>query len=197
MTGIPTKHKGRQFRSRLEARWANFFDLVGWRFEYEPFDLKGWIPDFVLFGVKEILVEIKPVATFPVDVAAEIAKSGWRGETLVLGCTIPVAYRDPRIKAIDPQCFGWLAEACDGDTCQSGSDRCVCLEPTFWWAEAILGRWEDGAGKLGFCHSCGQFRDRISGGYDGGHPGDGLIKPDEIAHLWTEAGNRVQWKPPA
>ncbi len=36
------------FRSRLEARWAATFDLLGWRWEYEPFDLDGWVPDFRL-----------------------------------------------------------------------------------------------------------------------------------------------------
>ncbi len=44
--GIPTKYNGVQFRSRLEATYAAFFDLVGWRWDYEPVDLDGWIPDF-------------------------------------------------------------------------------------------------------------------------------------------------------
>lgn len=65
----PTKYKGVQFRSRLEARWAVFFDLVGWKWEYEPIDLPGWSPDFrVEFkcshsecnGSHSLLVEIKP-----------------------------------------------------------------------------------------------------------------------------------------
>lgn len=30
---IPTTYQHTLFRSRLEARWAAFFDLVGWRFE--------------------------------------------------------------------------------------------------------------------------------------------------------------------
>ena len=32
----PTLYNGRRYRSRLEARWAAFFDLVRWPFEYEP-----------------------------------------------------------------------------------------------------------------------------------------------------------------
>lgn len=56
---IPTKYKGRQYRSRLEARWAAYFDLTNIPFEYEPFDLDGWIPDFIING--ETLVEIKPL----------------------------------------------------------------------------------------------------------------------------------------
>lgn len=55
----PTIYKGIIFRSRLEARWAAFFDQLGWHWNYEPFDLHGWSPDFVL-GYKQLLVEVKP-----------------------------------------------------------------------------------------------------------------------------------------
>lgn len=48
--GIPTKYAGIQFRSRAEARWAAFFDRLDWRWAYEPVDLDGYIPDFVLEG---------------------------------------------------------------------------------------------------------------------------------------------------
>jgi hypothetical protein len=47
---IPTRYQGYHFRSRLEARWAVFFDTLGLRWEYEPegFDLGGvlYLPDF-------------------------------------------------------------------------------------------------------------------------------------------------------
>ena len=65
----PTKYNGVQFRSRLEARWAAFFDLAGWEWEYEPIDLVGWSPDFKLTipclhsecnGQHVLLVEVKP-----------------------------------------------------------------------------------------------------------------------------------------
>ena len=65
----PTMYNGVQYRSRLEARWAAFFDLIGWKHEYEPIDLPGWSPDFrVVFpcGHSEcpshhsLLVEVKP-----------------------------------------------------------------------------------------------------------------------------------------
>ncbi len=62
---IPTKYAGVMFRSRLEARWAAFFDLIGWKWEYEPFDLNGWAPDFriTMTTGKSALVEVKPVST--------------------------------------------------------------------------------------------------------------------------------------
>lgn len=65
----PTDYNGVHFRSRLEARWAAFFDLAGWKWEYEPVDLFGWSPDFrVEFpcghsecnGKHVLLVEVKP-----------------------------------------------------------------------------------------------------------------------------------------
>ena len=49
---IPTKYNGVQSRSRLEARWALFFDQLGidYRYEFEGFQLRsGWyLPDFYL-----------------------------------------------------------------------------------------------------------------------------------------------------
>ena len=61
---IETKYKGYRFRSRLEARWAVFFDAIGIEWEYEPegFDLgdAGWyLPDFYL-PVQGAWIEIKP-----------------------------------------------------------------------------------------------------------------------------------------
>lgn len=47
---IETAYKGYRFRSRLEARWAVFFDSLGKKWEYEPegFYLKAgmYLPDF-------------------------------------------------------------------------------------------------------------------------------------------------------
>jgi len=51
---IQTSYRGYLFRSRLEARWAIFFDALGLKWEYEPegFDLgdAGWyLPDFKVY----------------------------------------------------------------------------------------------------------------------------------------------------
>lgn len=65
----PTSYNGVLFRSRLEARWAAFFDLINWTWEYEPLDLEGWTPDFkVTFNCghsecpsrHKLLAEVKP-----------------------------------------------------------------------------------------------------------------------------------------
>lgn len=48
---IETRYKGYHFRSRLEARWAVFFDALGieWQYEPEGFELSDgtrYLPDF-------------------------------------------------------------------------------------------------------------------------------------------------------
>jgi len=68
---LPTHYKGVTFRSRLEARWAVFFDQLGIRWEYEPegFNLpsgRNYLPDFylpdhtVFGGNPGCWVEVKP-----------------------------------------------------------------------------------------------------------------------------------------
>lgn len=59
---IETKYKGYRFRSRLEARWAVFFDSVGvkWEYEKEGYKLRKrqYLPDFYLPEL-QLWVEIK------------------------------------------------------------------------------------------------------------------------------------------
>lgn len=58
----PTTYAGVEFRSRLEATWAAFFDICGVKWEYEPVDLDGWVPDFSLkLSGALVLAEVKPV----------------------------------------------------------------------------------------------------------------------------------------
>jgi hypothetical protein len=50
---IETEYKGYRFRSRLEARWAVFFDRLGIEWQYEPegfvlSDETRYLPDFYL-----------------------------------------------------------------------------------------------------------------------------------------------------
>ena len=67
---IETQYKGYRFRSRLEARWAVFFDALkqDWEYEREGFELGDgvrYLPDFWLFmnkpyGQEGFWIEIKP-----------------------------------------------------------------------------------------------------------------------------------------
>jgi hypothetical protein len=61
---IETEYNGYLFRSRLEARWAVFFDTLGVPYEYEPegFELGDgtrYLPDFWL-PTWDAWVEVKP-----------------------------------------------------------------------------------------------------------------------------------------
>lgn len=93
---IETSYKGHVFRSRLEARWAVFFDAMGIKYLYENdgFDLDGrwYLPDFFIPDW-DSFIEIKPPGPGVeevrlCDLLAEktgkdcllIAGSPWRGE---------------------------------------------------------------------------------------------------------------------
>ncbi|HAR34367.1 MAG TPA: hypothetical protein DCR95_09875 [Desulfobacter sp.] len=62
---IETQYSGYKFRSRLEARWAVFFDAAGIKYQYEPQgyevginNRKKYLPDFFLPDTKT-WVEVK------------------------------------------------------------------------------------------------------------------------------------------
>lgn len=175
MSSIPTMYMDRQYRSQLEARWARLFDLVGWKYEYEPYPLKGWIPDFILIGkTGEILVEVKPFTTldeFDTDkILGAMNGTGKAGrEILLLGSTI---FEHP--DGADDPAVGWI-----GEQGESG--------PWFQWAML------DTQGGMGFLPDSGQFTNRMTGVYGGGH----WNPPDfeSVLRKWNQAGNAVKWRP--
>jgi len=67
---IETVYNGYRFRSRLEARWAVFFDAMGIEYEYEPEGFKFsdgqcYLPDFYLSNLNTF-VEIKRLHDFEI-----------------------------------------------------------------------------------------------------------------------------------
>lgn len=65
MKPIETVWRGCKFRSRLEARWAIFFQALGLKWEYEPqgFELGEagcYLPDFYIHTATPTWLEIKP-----------------------------------------------------------------------------------------------------------------------------------------
>lgn len=101
---IETVYKGYRFRSRLEARWAVFFDALGlkWSYEVEGFQLpSGWyLPDFWIdYECAEpgwgFFIEIKPRSLSEDEsrLLAELAEhSGHRCYSLA-GNTWPGEYK--------------------------------------------------------------------------------------------------------
>lgn len=68
---IETEYNGYRFRSRLEARWAYFFDLLGIKYEYEPegivlSDGSKYLPDFYLIDL-DTFAEIKHKGAFSIE----------------------------------------------------------------------------------------------------------------------------------
>lgn len=97
---IQTQYDGYLFRSRLEARWAVFFDNAKIAYEYEPegFDLNGdyYLPDFYLPDF-QIYVEIKP---FRKDVVHHVGDGNqWEKKCMKFrdytGKAILICYGDP------------------------------------------------------------------------------------------------------
>ena len=68
MQAIETRYNGYRFRSRLEARWAVFFDFmeVAWEYEPEGFTFDGiyYLPDFRITSPQGLVqwYEVKPQA---------------------------------------------------------------------------------------------------------------------------------------
>lgn len=76
---IETQYAGVTFRSRLEARWAVFFDRLGvaWRYEPEGYHLddigEKYVPDFYL--PRELLyIEIKPTRAIALGVLPKLTR---------------------------------------------------------------------------------------------------------------------------
>jgi len=100
MKAISTSYKGYRFRSRLEARWAVFFDALGleWEYEVEGFNLDNglnYLPDFFLPNIvgRKAWIEVKPDIPYPdeVDVAKVIAFQ----KTIFPEALIFIAAKDP------------------------------------------------------------------------------------------------------
>ena len=92
---IPTTYNGIKYRSRLEARWAIFFDELGIKFEYEleGFEFengKRYLPDFYLTELCTY-VEIKPTVNVPVKEISKMCDLVFNDQTkrLLLICGSP------------------------------------------------------------------------------------------------------------
>lgn len=80
---IETIYNGYRFRSRLEARWAVFFDEMEIKYEYEPegFEIDGekYLPDFYLPEL-ETYVEVKAVGAFEIKYSDDGETVDFSGE---------------------------------------------------------------------------------------------------------------------
>jgi len=195
-SGIPTTYRYNAMRSRLEARWASFFDLIGWRWTYEPLDAEGYVPDFLIHGARPFFIEVGPCITQAdyeaKSAKAEAAAASLGRDLLVVGVT-PIADISTNWDPGDPVA-GWLGEFFPATP---------SLDPELGGpSEDVLsfggGMWS----RCGVCDVLAVFHDfqsytcRPCGHYTGGHH-QGAANPRDLEQLWAQAGSRVQWKPAA
>lgn len=194
---IPTVYNGVRYRSRLEAKWAAFFTLAEWRFEYEPFDLPGWSPDFLLIGKnKNVLVEVKPITKPCHSLMKRMINSAVTGG---LGCD------DGDENSYDLLLLGvgpfWLKET----ECWSGG-----LIPVLGWINegvrlvdaggnfslALFSKFKSFPKQLDFCHEYLSYEGRITCCHVG-NPTDVYWEDvwDDVAGLWGDACHKVQYQP--
>jgi hypothetical protein len=182
MKPIPTHYNGTTYRSRLEAQWAAFFDYLGWPYQYEPFDVQGWTPDFSIGLNSQVLVEVKPAYSEKIMQALmESLKAGFREEIPFELLYLTVG---PWIEQ-DGLILGRFAESIP-ITLRADMGH-------FGEGLAVMGVWESPEPHFGFCHNIGSYHDRIMGDYNGNCPWAADTNCELVIHQWREAGNVVRW----
>lgn len=174
--GIPTTYKGTRFRSRLEARWAAFFDLLSWPWVYEPFDADGWIPDFLIEGPAPVLVEVGPCID-RTDYEAKAADGASRYldlPTLILGVSPTPSFAT---RGFGGAGAGLLTNDGDWDDTLADAAWATCRH----------------CSQFGVFHTVGSYRLRACGDADGDNH-LGYLGAPELQYLFRRAGTDVQWR---
>jgi len=181
IAAIPTVYRGRTYRSRLEARWAAFFDRLRWTYEYEPFDLGSWSPDFLLPDL-DTLVEVKPWTSLDKPTADKVADAAG-DKQILLTMAAPVLVKN----AVS---LGWFLPQPVGDQWYHATmfwlpkfDQPQFKADLVYPADfPVNGRniWLSASGT-------GGYTDEPSGRLHG--YGSHTMK------LWADACNAVQWEP--
>ncbi len=109
---IKTAYKGTTYRSRLEGRWAVFFDSLDIKFVYEKEWVKlgckkRYLPDFWLPHTVEELasegwglwVEIKPLEGMGLDKVIALAEVTKHNALLIQGKPFPGAYTVTKVSS--------------------------------------------------------------------------------------------------
>ncbi|MDB5069419.1 MAG: hypothetical protein JWM87_530 [Candidatus Eremiobacteraeota bacterium] len=164
------------------------FDRLGWEHHYEPYDLSGWIPDFVITGNgPDLLVEVKPTFDFYKRIGEKIYNSGAVHEALFLfaGLRKPEGFRQGATPGYLAEDFRWLQ---DHPETQDAPDWC--------WGPAVFVVDRREGARYDIIHGEQNFDCRVHGGHMYGDPPWDIAPMDEIAALWADAGNTVQYRKP-
>ena len=190
----PTTYRETVFRSRLEARWAAFFDEMGWQWLYEPLELDNYVPDFMLLGARKVVVEVRPMARLDDEHAvsgkSDLMKVPEGHDLLVLGLTpcIPVCGFDPnKYKGNHLFAFGLAPLWGARNEVDWKWDACVFVRPA-----------EHSGYRLDFAdHYGGLWTGKMSGIHDKyGYLDDDAETRAFVDAAWARAGNATQYDPP-
>ena len=215
--GIPTYYSGIRFRSRLEATWAAFFDLMQWPWEYEPFDLDGYIPDFALpnplaeNGVeRQVVVDIKPVSDWKslCGRAKDLRVCGWAGDIVVAG-QCPLEQPKTRETEKVAMCLGHNLFYLPDDPMRVKDDTSMLrvyensescrryVDEYGWWASPVT---------IMKCERCARIFYELDGGYSCPFCLHDFYEPSirrsfvtiadvgTVRAAFTAAKNRAQWR---
>jgi hypothetical protein len=114
---IETLYRGYRCRSRLEARWLYFLDLIGIHYEYEPQGFCGggiyYLPD-IYIPAYHTFIEVKNESVYEDD---ELRAEARRKMEAVCGACLEYAgvivYGDPLTSRCESYCF-MSSEMCSG-----------------------------------------------------------------------------------
>ncbi len=175
---IPTRYKGRLYRSRLEARWAAFFDLAEWKTEYEPLDLDGWSPDFLIDEYVQILVEVKPQSSYFQEdsfyfdyVSAGICKAVLLLTNEILPYHGLLAGQEEELHTIG---------------------KIIVQEAGLMESPAVVGVFWGNSYRVGLCVESEHWQDLITG-----QQGECFVVDNgDVPFMWQEAANRTMFLKP-
>jgi hypothetical protein len=193
--GVATVYNGVQYRSRLEAKWACFFDLLGWPHEYEPFDLDGYIPDFAIMFKKPLLVEVKPVLSLD-DVLEKCQKpivSAWNENRRILIAGGGIGYHGSAESSHGRHTsynIGWMAYGEDDNDDYDDNNITAAPFAVCPFCKKIT---TYPLGGFQTCVRCGSDlygQDLKTPFYEG-------MYQVQLINMWQKAANAVQYKSPS
>lgn len=181
-----TLYNGIKFRSKLEAQWAAFFDLLEWEYSYEPYELNGKVPDFIIkcdspnYGTKNLIVEVKPDIFISPQYQSEIYNAYELAKTHIL-----IVSEKPIYECNEMQ--GWAAIGIGSQYYDSINERSE-MHDLSW--KCGLKAFDIGSIYMSYdsmiyrdCNRKGFFQ--FTQDYE---------SIEQIKKLWKEAGNIIQFK---
>lgn len=191
---IPTLYRGRQYRSRLEAKWAAFFDLLGWAAEYEPLDFGSWSPDALMTRGRcdggRIFVEVKPITRIDLSVCKKMEKAT-RAHRLVSDNDALLLLGASPMRVGSRIQLGWFNQL---------FRPCYQTEDAWWpvsvgWiADPDRPVFRPDIIDTYFMPDDSRYWGAVLSGYMGADESTPAAYCDHTLGLWARAANAVQWR---